>query len=178
MRSESTGQGAARRREAFRCPILTLIASLCIASHRTLLLERILLHTLSFDLNVVHPYKALVEEMKKFNNKATNNGLFRVNPQQQTDKTKVFTQEVFQLATGLVNDTYLTTICLCVEHDVVAKSCILLALEILGAEPFAGCKNWFEVLNFGNREKEGFQRVADKLEKANERLKGVVENEG
>lgn len=130
---------------------------------RILLLERIVLYTLSFDLNVKHPYQSLMDEMKMLASNALVRGLY---DNSHPEPKKIFPQLIFQIATGLVNDSYLTRLCTCVTHEVVAKTAIMLALESVGAVPFKG-RNWMQILALDKKRGE-VARVVDMLaERAN-----------
>ncbi|GMI05017.1 hypothetical protein TrRE_jg13540 [Triparma retinervis] len=137
---------------------------------RVLLLERIVLHTLSFDLNITHPYQSLMDEMKKLASNALVRGLYNnaVDEKGSPDPQKVFPQLIFQIATGLVNDSYLTRVCTCVTHEVVAKTAIMIALESVGAQPFKG-RTWMQILGLEKRNGE----VARFVDMLGERAKGV-----
>lgn len=144
-------------------------ADYMLAKDRILLLERIVLHTLSFDINIVHPYKALLDAMKQLHNKCIQNGLYN-RTIKAGPESKLSTQEVFQLATGLVNDTYLTRLCLISKPEVIAKSCIIMALEALNAAQLLST-DWFGTLKVS---KEEFFPVFQMLEKRSTMYEGVV----
>ena len=152
---KSLGQAAFAREDAGRMQLgiqlgVTLdvkSSDYCLLKDRILLLERILLHTISFDLDIVHPYKILVEEMKKFGNKFAAGGLWK----SVGDKKKIHLQEVAQLSICLVNDTYMTTLCLTFPPDVIARCAIVLALNLLKVQ-IVDKKSWTEVLNVDDQD--------------------------
>ncbi|KAI6184747.1 Methyltransferase-like protein [Aphelenchoides bicaudatus] len=74
--------------------------------------EKILLHTLRFDLQVEHPYQYLLEYIKIF---------------QMDDNVR---NKVMNFAWAFVNDSYFTTLCLMWEPEVIAISLLRLAINM------------------------------------------------
>lgn len=98
-----------------------------------LTLEKILLQTLRFDLEVGHPYEHLINYVKEFS---------VIMKDGQRDETAH--KEIIQSSWTFMNDSYYTTICLQYEPEIVAMAMILMS-----------CKTGvFEIRDWENR-KEG-----------------------
>ncbi|KAF6162464.1 hypothetical protein GIB67_026302 [Kingdonia uniflora] len=96
--------------------------------------ERVVLATLAFDLNVNHPYKPLVEAIKKFG------------------KTKT---ALAQVAWNFVNDGLRTSLCLQFEPHHIAAGAIFLAAKFLKAKlPADGEKVWWQEFDVTPRQLE------------------------
>lgn len=95
-----------------------------------LTLERILLQTLRFDLEVGHPYEHLINYVKEFN--------LIVKAGQKDDGAH---KELIQSTWTFINDSFCTTVCLQYEPEIVAIAMLLLSCKT-GA---------FEIKNWDNR---------------------------
>uniref|UniRef100_A0A803Q2T9 B-like cyclin n=1 Tax=Cannabis sativa TaxID=3483 RepID=A0A803Q2T9_CANSA len=99
-----------------------------------LLAERIVLATLGFDFNVQHPYKPLVEAIKKF---------------------KVAQHALAQVAWNFVNDGLRTSLCLQFKPHHVAAGAIFLAAKFLKVKlPSDGEKVWWQEFDVTPRQLE------------------------
>ncbi|KAE9607331.1 putative cyclin [Lupinus albus] len=99
-----------------------------------LLGERIVLATLAFDLNVQHPYKPLVEAIKKFN---------------------VAKNALAQVAWNFVNDGLRTSLCLQFKPHHIAAGAIFLAAKFLKVKlPSDGDKVWWQEFDVTPRQLE------------------------
>ncbi|GMY23857.1 cyclin-t1-5 [Fagus crenata] len=99
-----------------------------------LLGERVVLATLGFDLNVHHPYKPLVEAIKKF---------------------KVAQNALAQVAWNFVNDGLRTSLCLQFLPDHIAAGAIFLAAKFLKVKlPSDGEKVWWQEFDVTPRQLE------------------------
>ncbi|XP_057474169.1 cyclin-T1-3-like isoform X1 [Actinidia eriantha] len=101
-----------------------------------LLEERIVLATLGFDLNLHHPYKPLVEAIKKF---------------------KVAQNALAQVAWNFVNDGLRTSLCLQFKPDHIAAGAIFLAAKFLKVKlPSDGEKvsHWWQEFDVTARQLE------------------------
>ncbi|THG16866.1 hypothetical protein TEA_020600 [Camellia sinensis var. sinensis] len=99
-----------------------------------LLGERIVLATLGFDLNVHHPYKPLVEAIKKF---------------------KVAQNALAQVAWNFVNDGLRTSLCLQFKPHHIAAGAIFLAAKFLKVKlPSDGEKVWWQEFDVTPRQLE------------------------
>ncbi|CAN6444074.1 unnamed protein product [Victoria cruziana] len=101
---------------------------------RILLGERLVLATLGFDLNVHHPYKPLVEAIKKF---------------------KVAQNALAQVAWNFVNDGLRTSLCLQFKPHHIAAGAIFLAAKFLKVKlPSDGEKFWWQEFDVTPRQLE------------------------
>ncbi|CAA0833796.1 Cyclin-T1-5 [Striga hermonthica] len=99
-----------------------------------LLGERVVLGTLGFDLNVNHPYKPLVEAIKKF---------------------KVAQNALAQVAWNFVNDGLRTSLCLQFKPHHIAAGAIFLAAKFLKVKlPHDGEKVWWQEFDVTPRQLE------------------------
>ncbi|KAK4486719.1 hypothetical protein RD792_006779 [Penstemon davidsonii] len=100
-----------------------------------LLGERVLLGTLGYDFNVHHPYKPLVEAIKKF---------------------KVAQNALAQVAWNFVNDGLRTSLCLQFKPHHIAAGAIFLAAKFLKVKlPSDGEKVWWQEFDVTPRQLEG-----------------------
>ncbi|RWW48721.1 hypothetical protein BHE74_00045205 [Ensete ventricosum] len=100
-----------------------------------LLGERLVLATLGFDLNVQHPYKPLVEAIKKF---------------------KIAQNALAQVAWNFVNDGLRTSLCLQFKPHHIAAGAIFLAAKFLKVKlPSDGEKVWWQEFDVTPRQLEG-----------------------
>ncbi|KAJ0242558.1 Cyclin-T1-4 [Hirschfeldia incana] len=96
--------------------------------------EKIVLSTLGFDLNVLHPYKPLVEAIKKF---------------------KVAQNALAQVAWNFVNDGLRTSLCLQFQPHHIAAGAIFLAAKFLKVKlPSDGDKVWWQEFDVTPRQLE------------------------
>lgn len=99
-----------------------------------LLAERVVLATLGFDFNVHHPYKPLVEAIKKF---------------------KVAQNALAQVAWNFVNDGLRTSLCLQFKPHHIAAGAIFLAAKFLKVKlPSDGEKVWWQEFDVTPRQLE------------------------
>ncbi|KAG9450181.1 hypothetical protein H6P81_010146 [Aristolochia fimbriata] len=99
-----------------------------------LLAERVVLATLGFDLNVQHPYKPLVEAIKKF---------------------KVAQNALAQVAWNFVNDGLRTSLCLQFMPHHIAAGAIFLAAKFLKVKlPSDGERVWWQEFDVNPRQLE------------------------
>ncbi|KAJ9139647.1 hypothetical protein P3X46_030360 [Hevea brasiliensis] len=99
-----------------------------------LLGERVVLSTLGFDLNVQHPYKPLVDAIKKF---------------------KVAQNALAQVAWNFVNDGLRTSLCLQFKPHHIAAGAIFLAAKFLKVKlPSDGEKVWWQEFDVTPRQLE------------------------
>ncbi|PIA52680.1 hypothetical protein AQUCO_01000504v1 [Aquilegia coerulea] len=99
-----------------------------------LLGERVVLATLGFDFNVNHPYKPLVEAIKKF---------------------KVAQNALAQVAWNFVNDGLRTSLCLQFKPHHIAAGAIFLAAKFLKVKlPSDGEKVWWQEFDVTPRQLE------------------------
>lgn len=112
---------------------------------RILLLERVILHTIGFELDIQHPYKFLVEQIKKLNHSRALE--YAVPPPDgATGNTAKMTQELVQYGMNYANDSLHTTLCLQFPAKTVASACTYLACRMCKVRPVGG-QDWPEVLH-------------------------------
>ena len=105
-------------------------------TNKILLAERILLQTLCFDMQIVHPFSPLIEMMK--NLKAY------IDPERRV--------ELRQAAISFINDSMRSPLCLCYEPKVIAIAAFYLATLHTGILPVnpnprnLADQSWFELI--------------------------------
>ena len=112
---------------------------------RILLLERVILHTIGFELDIQHPYKFLVEQIKKLNHSRALEYAVAP-PDGATGNTAKMTQELVQYGMNYANDSLHTTLCLQFPAKTVASACTYLACRMCKVRPVGG-QDWPEVLH-------------------------------
>jgi len=101
--------------------------------------ERMLLHTISFDLSVEHPYKYLIDTVKAFDH----SGMIQ-------DGLK---KEFAQRAVGFLNDSFRTNLCIQYPPSKIASAAIYLAAAFLDiVVPASQVSRWDERLNITEEE--------------------------
>ncbi|KAJ6847481.1 cyclin-T1-3-like isoform X1 [Iris pallida] len=116
-----------------------------------LLGERVVLATLGFDLNVHHPYKPLVEAIKKF---------------------RVAQNALAQVAWNFVNDGLRTSLCLQFKPHHIAAGAIFLAAKFLKVKlPSDGDKVWWQEFDVTPRQLE---EVSNQMLELYEQNRAVV----
>ncbi|MCO5572841.1 hypothetical protein L7F22_026600 [Adiantum nelumboides] len=101
---------------------------------QVLLAENVVLQTLGFDLNVIHPYKRLVTAVKRL---------------------KFTEKSLAQVAWNFLNDTLRTSLCLQYEAHYIAAGGIFLAAKFLKIKlPTDGEKPWWQELEVTARQLE------------------------
>lgn len=118
---------------------------------RVLLLERVILHTIGFELSIDHPYKFLVNYVQSINKKLeyskTPSGkgkdgqLLSKNAQNAQ-----LAQELAQNAMNFANDSMHTSLCLQFTAPEIALTCVYLSGKYSGVCPMGG-KPWIELLD-------------------------------
>lgn len=122
---------------------------------RVLLLERVILHTIGFELSIDHPFKFLIDCAQGLSKKR----LLEYNP---TKKEKLvgkdgqplgkpqqnaqLVQELAQNAMNFANDSLHTSLCLQFSAQQIAMACVYLSGKYSGVGPIGG-KTWLELLD-------------------------------
>lgn len=122
---------------------------------RVLLLERVILHTIGFELSIDHPYKFLVDSVQGMNKKrlleyskpqTTNmkgkDGL----PLSKNAQNSKMVQELAQNAMNFANDSMQTSLCLQYTAREIAMTCVYLSGKYSGIRP-VGNKPWIDLLD-------------------------------
>jgi cyclin T len=112
---------------------------------RILLLERVVLHTIGFELSIDHPYKFLVETIKKLINKRA---VEYVAPNKLRDKMM---HELVQYSMNFANDSMHTSLCLQFDASQIATACVYLGGQFSKVAPTGG-QTWLEVLEWNHVE--------------------------
>ncbi|KAL6201880.1 hypothetical protein ACLB2K_025592 [Fragaria x ananassa] len=116
--------------------------------------ERVVLATLGFDLNLLHPYKPLVEAIKKF---------------------KVAQNALAQVAWNFVNDGLRTSLCLQFKPHHIAAGAIFLAAKFLKVKlPSDGEKVWWQEFDVTPRQLE---EVSNQMLELYEQNRATASNE-
>lgn len=117
---------------------------------RILLLERVILHTIGFELSVDHPYKFLVDQIKKL---LQTRQIEYVKPPPPSpsgsgggmeEKQKMM-KEMMQAAMNFANDSMQTSLCLQFPAKSVAAGCVYLSGQYCKIRPTGG-RSWADVL--------------------------------
>lgn len=111
---------------------------------RVLLLERVILHTIGFELSIDHPYKFLVEQIKHLvqNKKLTYKDASAKASQQQQQMMN----EMVQLAMNFANDSMHTSLCLQFDPKKIAMTCVYLAAQLGHLVPTNSEEDWCDLL--------------------------------
>ena len=118
---------------------------------RILLLERVVLHTIGFELDIHHPYKFLVDQIKKLTQARA---LEYASPPpgdggsgggKASSSSHKMTQELVQYGMNFANDSLHTTLCLQFPARVVAAACAYLACRMCKVRPVRG-QGWPDLL--------------------------------
>ena len=117
---------------------------------RILLLERVILHTIGFELSIDHPYKFFVEQIKKA---VDTRQLKYKDPPKDLKTSQVMgkmMQELVQYSMSFANDSMHTSLCLQFPPQLIATSCVYLAGQFAKIEPAIPCSSpsegWFKIL--------------------------------
>jgi transcription initiation factor TFIIIB Brf1 subunit/transcription initiation factor TFIIB len=116
---------------------------------RILLLERVILHTIGFELSIDHPYKFLVEQIKR---------MVQTRQLEYIDASDAgggstsqimakMLNEMVQYAMNFANDSMQTSLCLQFEPQKIATATVYLAGQFSKVRPVGG-KDWLDVLGY------------------------------
>jgi cyclin T len=112
---------------------------------RILLLERVILHTIGFELSIDHPYKFMVEQIKKM---VQRRQLEYIKPVDGTPTAQIYGKmlnEMVQYAMNFANDSMHTSLCLQFEPHKIATACVYLAGHFAKVRP-VNKQTWLDVL--------------------------------
>ena len=112
---------------------------------RILLLERVVLHTIGFELSIDHPYKFLVDTIKKLIAKRS---VEYITPNKPRDKMM---HELVQYSMNFANDSMHTSLCLQFDAQYIATACVYLGGQFAKVVP-AGSQTWLGVLEWNDVE--------------------------
>lgn len=111
---------------------------------RILLMERVILHTIGFELSIDHPYKFLVEQAKKL---TQTRQLKYTTPPTGVNTSQLMGKmmnELVQYSMSFANDSMQTSLCLQFTPEMIATSCLYLAMQFTKVEPVSG--DWQKIL--------------------------------
>ena len=125
---------------------------------RILLLERIILHTIGFELSIDHPYKFFVDMIKKlistrqlkYSSSKVSSSSSSTSSLDNTKTSEVMSKmmnELVQYSMSTANDSYQTSLCLQFGPKEIATACVYLACMFSGVEPING--DWKKTLLAG-----------------------------
>ena len=138
----TAGKGASAAATGFLDPKGEEFAKL---KERILLLERVLLHTIGFELSIDHPYKFLVEQIKKM---IHNRQLEYITPPTSSSSTSQtmskMLNELVQYSMNFANDALHCSLCLQFSPHMIATACVYLAGHFAKVKPTHN-KSWLEV---------------------------------
>mmetsp|Transcript_37191 Transcript_37191/g.107397 ORF Transcript_37191/g.107397 Transcript_37191/m.107397 type:complete len:338 (-) Transcript_37191:52-1065(-) len=112
---------------------------------RILLLERVILHTIGFELSIDHPYKFLVEQIKRLIQ--TRQIKYIAPPPTGLNTSQLMTKmtnELVQYSMSFANDSMHTSLCLQFSPQQIATACVYLAAQFAKVVPTNG--EWRKVL--------------------------------
>ena len=130
---------------------------------RILLLERVILHTIGFELSIDHPYKFFVEQIKKL---IHTRQLKYINPPVDVPSSQLVPKmmnELVQYAMSFANDSMHTSLCLQFTPQEIATACVYLAGQFSKVEPTttttanpssssSSAEGWGKLLSYPNVE--------------------------
>lgn len=107
---------------------------------RILLLERVILHTIGFELSIDHPYKFFVEQVKKliqtrqlkYKSSSSSSSAATANTRETYNKMMT---ELCQYCMSFANDSMHTSLCLQFSPQLIATACVYLACQFANVEP-------------------------------------------
>ncbi|CAJ1892279.1 unnamed protein product [Cylindrotheca closterium] len=94
---------------------------------RILLMERVILHTIGFELSIDHPYKFFVDQIKKL---TQTRQLVYKQPPENLNPTQTYQKmmnELVQYSMSFANDSMHTSLCLQFSPQQIATACVYLA---------------------------------------------------
>lgn len=130
---------------------------------RILLLERVLLHTIGFELSIVHPYIILVEQIKKL---IHNRQLEYINPPTSSGSSSQtmskMLNELVQYSMNFANDSFHTSLCLQFSPQLIASACVYLAGHFTKVRP-ANSRTWLDVLGCPDTDAEALSSTCAQI---------------
>lgn len=110
---------------------------------RVLLLERVILHTIGFELSVAHPYKLVVEQIRKI---VPSKQLEYINAEDNPPKQDKMMKEMVQNSMNFANDSMHTSICLQFPPETIAHACVYMSGQYCKMRPTGG-KKWLDIVD-------------------------------
>lgn len=113
---------------------------------RILLLERVILHTIGFELSIDHPYKFLVEQIKRLVHRRQ---VEWVDPSSVTGaasaQMSAMLNKMVQYAMNFANDSMQTSLCLQFGPQKIATACVYLSGHFARVQPTQN-QSWLDLL--------------------------------
>ena len=109
---------------------------------RILLLERVILHTIGFELSVDHPYKFLVDLCKRI---VPSRLIEYTNPTIPSPTTKSMMNDLVQCSMNFANDSMHTSLCLQYPPKAIAITCVYMSCQVCKMKPIEN-KTWVDIL--------------------------------
>jgi hypothetical protein len=152
---------------------------------RVLLLERVILHTIGFELSIDHPFKFLIDcaqgltkkRLLEYTNPTKKEKLVGKDgqPLGKPQQNAQLVQELAQNAMNFANDSLHTSLCLQFSAQQIAMACVYLSGKYSGIGPIGG-KTWLDLLD-GISVEELTSISLQILELVQPNRRGVVDSE-
>ncbi|CAB9497133.1 Cyclin [Seminavis robusta] len=113
-----------------------------------LLLERVVLHTIGFELSVDHPYKFLPDIIQK------------LTTQYDPSKRKTMFEELMGYSMTFVKDSIHTTLCLQFPPQLIATACVYMAGHFAKVQPK---KSWLDALGMHDNEVDALSSICGQI---------------
>lgn len=117
---------------------------------RILLLERVILHTIGFELSVDHPYKFLVDMCKKLTQKRQVEYITPTDHAAANASTthlyNTMLNSLVQYSMNFANDSMQTSLCLQFVPQKIAIACVYLAAQFCKIRPTDNQTSWLDLL--------------------------------
>jgi hypothetical protein len=121
---------------------------------RILLLERVVLHTIAFELSIDHPYKFVVDQVRKWCNlrkveyEPNSEGAAAAAGASGVATANKMTNELVQYAMNYANDSLHTCLCLQYPAKQIALACAFMAAKFCNIRPVdSEGKGWLDLLD-------------------------------
>jgi cyclin T len=121
---------------------------------RILLLERVVLHTIAFELSIDHPYKFVVEQVRRWCNlrkveyEPNSEGAAAVVGATGAAVANKMTNELVQYAMNYANDSLYTCLCLQYTAKQIALACAFMSAKFCNIRPIdSDGKGWMDLLD-------------------------------
>jgi len=109
---------------------------------RILLLERVILHTIGFELSISHPYI----HFGKIKSMISSKQLEFIQPSASKDVQTMMMKQLTQYSMNFANDSMHTSLCLQFPPETIAHACIYLGGQFCKMKP-TGNKSWLDILD-------------------------------
>ena len=113
---------------------------------RILLLERIILHTIGFELSIDHPYKFLVDKCKRLVHTRSIEAV-ESSGGASSQVMQDLLQKMVQYSMNFCNDSMQTSLCLQFSPNRIATACVYLAGQFANVRPTNKDKTWMQLLS-------------------------------